>query len=124
MTSAAGSGTIPARMAYDEDLANHIRELIAAESGVTEQRMFGGLAFLVGGNMSVAASGQGGLMVRVAPEDTDALLAEPHARPFEMRGRAMRGWLRVDPEGVRTKRQLEPWVERGVSYARSLPAKR
>ncbi len=112
------------RMAYDEDLANRIRELIAAEPEVTEKRMFGGLAFLIGGNMAVAASGQGGLMVRVDPEDTDALVAKPHARPFEMRGRAMRGWLRVDAEGVRTKRQLEPWVKRGVNYARSLPPKR
>ena len=86
--------------------------------------MFGGLAFLVGGNMSVAASGQGGLLVRVDPEDTAALLTRPHARPFEMRGRAMQGWLRVDAQGVRTKRQLEPWVKRGVAYARSLPAKR
>jgi TfoX/Sxy family transcriptional regulator of competence genes len=110
-------------MAYDEDLANRIRELIAGEPNVTEQRMFGGLAFLVGGNMSVAASGQGGLMVRVEPEETDALLTKPHARPFEMRGREMRGWLRVDSEGVRTKRQLAPWVKRGVAYARSLPAK-
>jgi TfoX/Sxy family transcriptional regulator of competence genes len=110
-------------MAYDEDLANRIRELIAAEPGVTEQRMFGGLAFLVGGNMSVAASGQGGLMVRVDPEETDALLAKPNARPMVMRGREMQGWLRVDDEGVRTKRQLEPWVKRGVAYARSLPAK-
>jgi TfoX/Sxy family transcriptional regulator of competence genes len=112
-----------AGMAYDEDLANRIRELIAADADVTEKRMFGGLAFLVGGNMSVAASGQGGLMVRVAPEETDALLEKPHARPFEMRGREMQGWLRVDSEGVRTKRQLEPWVRRGVAYARSLPAK-
>jgi TfoX/Sxy family transcriptional regulator of competence genes len=111
-------------MAYDEDLANRIRELIAGDSDVTEKRMFGGLAFLVGGNMSVAASGQGGLMVRIAPEDTETLVRKPHARPFEMRGRAMQGWLRVDPEGVRTKRQLEPWVKRGVAYARSLPAKR
>jgi TfoX/Sxy family transcriptional regulator of competence genes len=111
-------------MAYDEDLANRIRELIAGEPDVTERRMFGGLAFLVGGNMSVAASGQGGLMVRVNPEDTEALIAKPHARSFEMRGRAMQGWLRVDAEGVRTKRQLEPWVKRGVAYARSLPAKR
>jgi TfoX/Sxy family transcriptional regulator of competence genes len=111
-------------MAYDEDLANRIRELIAVQADVTEQRMFGGLAFLVGGNMSVAASGQGGLMVRVDPEDTDALVAKPHARPFEMRGRAMQGWLRVDSEGLRTKRQLEPWVRRGVAYARSLPPKR
>jgi TfoX/Sxy family transcriptional regulator of competence genes len=110
-------------VAYDEDLANRIRELTAGEPGMTEQRMFGGLAFLIGGNMSVGVSGQGGLMVRVDPEDTDALAAKPHARPFEMRGRAMRGWLRVDPEGVRTKRQLEPWVRRGVAYARSLPPK-
>jgi TfoX/Sxy family transcriptional regulator of competence genes len=110
-------------MAYDEDLANRIRELIAAEPGVTEKRMFGGLAFLIGGNMSVAASGQGGLMVRVDPDDTDALIERPHAQPFVMRGREMKGWLRVADEGVRTKRQLEPWVKRGVAYARSLPAK-
>jgi TfoX/Sxy family transcriptional regulator of competence genes len=111
-------------MAYDEDLANRIRELLASEPNVTEKRMFGGLAFLVDGNMSVAASGQGGLMVRVDPKDTDALIAKPHAQPFEMRGRAMQGWLRVDAEGVRTKRQLEPWLRRGVAYARSLPSKR
>jgi TfoX/Sxy family transcriptional regulator of competence genes len=110
-------------MAYDEDLANRIRELLAGESGVTEKSMFGGLAFLVGGHMAVAASGQGGLMVRVDPEETDTLVAKPHARPFEMRGRPMRGWLRVDDEGVRTKRQLEPWVARGVAFARSLPPK-
>jgi TfoX/Sxy family transcriptional regulator of competence genes len=110
-------------MAYDEDLANRLRELLAVEGGVTEKKMFGGLAFLVGGNMAVAASGQGGLMVRVDPGETDALMAKPHAGPFEMRGRAMQGWLRVDAEGVRTKRALEPWVKRGVAYARSLPAK-
>ena len=111
-------------MAHDEDLANRIRELIAGEPDVTEQRMFGGLAFLVGGNMAVAASGQGGLMVRIDPEDTDALVAKSHAQPFEMRGRAMRGWIRVGPEGLRTKRGLQPWVRRGVAYARSLPPKR
>jgi|SRR5215207_2297208 TfoX/Sxy family transcriptional regulator of competence genes len=111
-------------MAYDEDLAGRIRELIAGDPDVTEKRMFGGLAFLVGGHMAVAASGQGGLMVRVDPEATEALLAKAHARPFEMRGRAMQGWLRIDAEGVRTKRQLEPWVKRGVAYARSLPPKR
>ena len=111
-------------MAYDEDLADRIRELIATEADISEQRMFGGLAFLVAGNMSVAASGQGGLMVRVDPEATEALVAKPHARPFEMRGREMQGWLRVDAEGLRTKRQLEPWVKRGVAYARSLPPKR
>ena len=110
-------------MAYDEDLAQRIRELVADEGGITEKRMFGGLAFLVGGNMSVAASGQGGLMVRVDPKKDDDLLGKPHARPFEMRGREIQGWLRIDPEGVRTKRQLTPWVKRGVAYARSLPAK-
>ena len=111
-------------MAYDEDLANRIRELIADVPDLDEQRMFGGLAFLIGGHMAVAASGQGGLLVRVDPDETDALAGKPHARRFEMRGREMRGWLRVDPEGVRTKRQLEAWVRRGVAYARSLPPKR
>ena len=110
-------------MAYDEDLANRIRELVSSEQGVSEQRMFGGLAFLVNGNMSVSASGQGGLLLRIDPAETDALLRRPHASPFQMRGRAMQGWLRVDPEGVRTKRQLERWVARGVAYARSLPGK-
>jgi TfoX/Sxy family transcriptional regulator of competence genes len=111
------------QMAYDEDLANRIRELVLTEHGVTEQRMFGGLAFLIDGNMSVAASGQGGLMLRVEAAQTDALLRKPHAAPFEMRGRAMQGWLRVDADGLRTKRQLERWVARGVAYARSLPGK-
>jgi len=111
-------------VAYDEDLANRTRELTAGDPEVTEKKMFGGLAFLVGGNMSLAASGQGGLMVRVDPQDTDALLTKPHTRSFEMRGRELRGWLRVDSEGLRTKRQLDPWVRRGVAYARSLPPKR
>jgi TfoX/Sxy family transcriptional regulator of competence genes len=111
-------------VAYDEDLANRIRELVADEPDLSEQRMFGGLAFLIGGKMSVAASGQGGLLVRVDPAQTDDLAGKPHARRFEMRGREMDGWLRVDSEGVRTKRQLESWVKRGVSYARSLPPKR
>jgi TfoX/Sxy family transcriptional regulator of competence genes len=110
-------------MAYDEDLANRIRELMSGEPNVTEMRMFGGLAFLIDGNMSVAASGQGGLMLRVDPSDNEALLQKPHTMPMEMRGRAMDGWLRVDGDGVRTKRQLEPWVRRGVAYARSLPPK-
>jgi hypothetical protein len=111
-------------MAYDEDLANLIRELIGAEQGVSEQPMFGGLAFLINGHMSVAASGQGGLLVRFDPEQTEELAAKPHTSPFVMRDREMNGWLRVDAEGVRTKRQLEPWVKRGVAYARSLPPKR
>ena len=110
-------------MAYDEDLANRIRELTAGEAGVTEKQMFGGLAFLIGGNMAVAASGQGGLMVRVPPDESEALAVKEHAGPMVMRGREMRGWLRVDEDGLRTKRQLEPWVKRGVTYARSLPPK-
>jgi TfoX/Sxy family transcriptional regulator of competence genes len=111
-------------MAYDEDLANRIRELVGMEDGLSEQQMFGGLAFLINGNMSVSASGQGGLLLRVDPAETDALLAKPHAVPFEMRGRVMQGWLRVEEAGLRTKRQLEQWVARGVGYARSLPSKR
>ena len=110
-------------MAYDEDLANRIRELLGAEKGVEEKRMFGGLAFLINGNMSVAASGRGGLMVRVPPEETDKLLARDHVEPMVMAGRETRGWLRVSAEGVRTKRQLEPWVRRGVDYAEVLPPK-
>ena len=104
-------------MAYDEDLANRLRELLAGET-VTEKRMFGGLAFLVGGHMAVVASGQGGLMVRCDPEQTDDLLADEHARPFEMRGRELQGWLRVDDAG-----DLRRWDEIGVAYARSLPPK-
>jgi len=111
-------------VAYDEELADRIRELVGGESDLTEKKMFGGLAFLIGGNMAVAASGQGGVLVRVDPEQSDALLATSNARLMEMRGRQMRGWLRVDPEDVRTKRQLAKWVELGTEYARSLPAKR
>jgi TfoX/Sxy family transcriptional regulator of competence genes len=110
-------------MAYDEDLANRIRELLGPQRGVQEKRMFGGLAFLIDGNMSVAASGQGGLMVRVPPDDTAKLLERNHVSPMVMAGRETRGWLRVAAEGVKTKRQLEGWVNRGVGYARSLPAK-
>jgi TfoX N-terminal domain len=111
-------------VAYDEDLVNRIRELIAGEPDVSEQTMFGGLVFLVGGKMAVAAGGDGSLVARVDPEETDVLLAEPHVRPFEMGGREVEGRLRVDAEGVRTKRQLEPWVRWAVAYARSLPLKR
>jgi TfoX/Sxy family transcriptional regulator of competence genes len=110
-------------VAYDEDLASRIRELLAGEAGVTEKKMFGGLAFLIGGHMAVSASGQGGVLVRCDPDDTDKLVAKPHADRFEMRGRAMDGWLRVDSDGVKTKRQLEPWVKVGATYARSLPPK-
>ena len=110
-------------MAYDEELAARTRELLADEPGVTEKRMFGGLAFLVRGNMAVAASGKGGLMVRVKRKETDALLEQPHTRPFEMRGREMQGWLWVDTEGLVTEHELVEWVKRGVSCARSLPPK-
>ena len=110
-------------MPYDEDLANRVRELVGAEPDLAEQKMFGGLAFLIGGHMAVAASGQGGLLLRCDPAETEALVAKPGARRFEMRGREMDGWLRVDAEAVATKRQLERWVARGVGYARSLPPK-
>ena len=110
-------------MAYDEHLAARIRELLGDEPRLTEQRMFGGLAFLIGGHMSVAVSSAGGLLLRIDPDETDALVKKPHAKPFEMRGREMDGWLRIAPEGVGTKAQLERWVGRGVSYARSLPPK-
>jgi TfoX/Sxy family transcriptional regulator of competence genes len=111
-------------MAYDEDLADRIRELVAEENDLTEQKMFGGLGFLIGGNMAVAASGQGGILVRVDPAASAKLVSTTKAQPMVMRrGRVMKGWLRVDPEHVREKRQLAAWVKRGVTYARSLPAK-
>jgi hypothetical protein len=110
-------------MAYDEDLVNRLRELLAAERGMDEKRMFGGLAFLINGNMAVVASGRGGLMVRVPPEDTAGLLARDHVEPMIMAGRETRGWVRVGDDGVRTARQLSSWVTRGVNYAKSLPPK-
>ena len=110
-------------MAYDEKLADRIRELVGDEPNLTEMKMFGGLAFLIGGNMAVAASGQGGILVRVDPAESDELVAATSAELMEMRGRSMRGWLRVDAEDVRTKKQLSKWVDSGVAYARSLPKK-
>jgi hypothetical protein len=110
-------------VAYDEDLANRIRELLGGQSGVTEMKMFGGLAFLIGGNMAVAASGQGGVLVHVEPGEGESLIAKTSARPMEMRGKEMAGWLRVDADDVTTKRQLSKWVDVGAKYARSLPAK-
>ena len=111
-------------MAYDEALAARIRELVSGERGVVEKKMFGGLSFLINGNMSVAASGQGGLLLRVDPDDSDALLRKPGVESLVMRGRPMAGWLRVDADAVRTKKQLAAWVDRGVACARSLPPKR
>lgn len=110
-------------MAYDHELADRIREAVQGEPGVTEKQMFGGLAFLVNGNMAVSASSQGGLLLRVDPADTESLLDEPHVRRFEMRGREMDGWLRVDPTVLGTDADLERWVGVGVSYARALPPK-
>ena len=110
-------------MAYDTELADRIRELIASERGVEEKRMFGGLAFLINGHMSVAASGHGGLLVRVPPGETDKLVARAHVEPMVMAGRETRGWLRVLADGVKTKRQLQSWVRRGVDYAKTLPPK-
>ena len=111
-------------MAYDEELADRIRELLAGARGVTEQKMFGGLAFLVNGNMAIAASGEGGVLVRVDPAESDRLVARTKARPMEMRGREMAGWLRVDLKDVRTKAQLSKWATLGRAYAESLPPKK
>ena len=110
-------------MAYDEDLANRIRELIARDADVTEKRMFGGLAFLLNGNMSVSASRNGGLLARIDPADTEAALARPHVALMEMRGRTMPGWVTVAPEGLKTKRDLGAWVRRSVAFVRTLPPK-
>ncbi|OBF09876.1 TfoX/Sxy family protein [Mycobacterium sp. 852002-10029_SCH5224772] len=110
-------------MAYDEDLANRVRELLGCQPGIDEKRMFGGLAFLVNGNMSVAVSGQGGLLVRVPRTDADKLAGRAHVSPMVMAGREARGWLRVEAAGVQTKRQLHSWVTRGLDHARSLPPK-
>jgi TfoX/Sxy family transcriptional regulator of competence genes len=110
-------------VAYDEELADRIRELLGDEADLTEKKMFGGLAFLIGGNMAVAASGQGGVLVRVDPAQSETFVATTNARLMEMRGRPMQGWIRVDPDDVRTKRQLAKWVGLGAAYARSLPAK-
>jgi TfoX/Sxy family transcriptional regulator of competence genes len=109
-------------MAYDEDLANRLRELLAGER-VTEKRMFGGLAFLVDGHMSVNASRTGGLLVRVDPERTDEALERPHTSLMEMRGRSMPGWVLVAPEGVRTKREVAAWVKRSLAFVKTLPPK-
>jgi hypothetical protein len=110
-------------VAYDEDLAARIRALVAGESGLTEQKMFGGLGFMIGGNMAVAASGQGGLLVRVDPEESSTLVETTPAYNMVMRGRPMAGWLRVDDAEVAAEPALAAWVRRGVAYARSLPPK-
>lgn len=110
-------------MAYDEELAGRLREIAAGTPGVSETKMFGGLAFLVNGNMAVAASGQGGLLLRVPPERTEELLGEPHTDEFVMRQRAMHGWLRVEPAGLGSYDAVERWAAIGLDHAASLPAK-
>jgi TfoX/Sxy family transcriptional regulator of competence genes len=111
-------------VAYDEELADRIRHLLAGRSGVTEKKMFGGLAFLTDGHMAIAASGQGGVLVRVDPVETDRLVDRTNAEIAIMRDRPMLGWLRVAPEHLRTTRQLAKWVDLSTAYARSLPPKR
>jgi TfoX/Sxy family transcriptional regulator of competence genes len=110
-------------MGYDEELAARIRDLVSREQGVEEKKMFGGLSFLLNGNMAVAASGQGGLLARVDPAQSDELVATTPAVEMVMRGRSMKGWLRLDSKDVEGEK-LNVWVERGVAFARSLPAKR
>ena len=110
-------------MAYDEALADRIRALLEGAPLLTEKKMFGGLGFMLGGNMAVAASGQGGILVRVDPTEGEHLIATTPAHPMEMRGRAMSGWLRVDTGDVTGDADLDEWVQRGASYAGSLPAK-
>ena len=110
-------------MAYDEHLADRIREAVDGEPGLSEKRMFGGLAFLVHGNMAVAASSQGGVLLRVDPARSAALLEHDHVEPMVMRGRAMDGWLHLGPQAVKTDADLRRWVDVGVDFARSLPPK-
>ncbi|BCK53649.1 TfoX/Sxy family protein [Nocardia wallacei] len=111
-------------MAYDEELADRIRDLLGpALPETVEKKMFGGLAFLVGGNMAVAASGKGGLMVRVDPDEAAGLADGEHVAPMVMGGRSMRNWLRVDSEVVADDDALDQWIQRGVAYARGLPPK-
>jgi hypothetical protein len=110
-------------MAYDEDLADRLRELLAVEDGLSERAMFGGLAFLDNTKLAVSVSGRGGLLLRVDPANSEALIRDPHASRFVMRGREMGGWLHIDPRGVETDEQLARWVAHGVNYAKSLPTK-
>jgi TfoX/Sxy family transcriptional regulator of competence genes len=111
------------QMAYDQDLANRVRELLAGEDSITEKRMFGGLAFLVDGRMTVSASRNGGLLVRIEPGETAACLKRPHVALMKMGGRTMDGWVTVGPDGLRTQRELAGWVEKSLAFAKALPAK-
>lgn len=110
-------------VAYDEELAHRLRELLADVDGITEKPMFGGLSFLLNGNMSVSVSRRGGILARIDPHDTEAAIAKEHVSRMEMGKRAMNGWVYVEPEGIRTKRQLEAWVKRSVTFAATLAPK-
>jgi hypothetical protein len=110
-------------MAYDEELARRLRDLLAGERAVTEKKMFGGLGFLLNGNMCVSASRTGGLLARIDPADTRAVLARPHASLMQMGGRSMDGWIMVAPAGVKAGRDLEGWVKRSVAFVKTLPKK-
>ena len=110
-------------MAYDQQLADRIRAFVEHEQGLTEKQMFGGLAFLINGRMAVCAGSRGGMMLRVDPADTERLLREPHARPFEMRGRELTGWRLLDAAGITEEDELAQWIQRGIGYAKSLPPK-
>lgn len=110
-------------MAYDEDLANRLRDLLAGEEAVSEKKMFGGLAFLVHGHLAVSASSNGRLLARIGPGAMDAALERPHVHPMRMRGRSMDGWITVATEGLSTKRALAAWVGRSVSFVKALPPK-
>ncbi|HYH35111.1 MAG TPA: TfoX/Sxy family protein [Nocardioides sp.] len=110
-------------MAYDEELVDRVRAVLAAEPSVDERRMFGGLAFLLGGHMAVAVSGQGGLLLRVDPDEAPVLVDGHHVVPMVMRGREMAGWLRVEASAVASEEELRRWVGHGVRHTRSLPPK-
>jgi TfoX/Sxy family transcriptional regulator of competence genes len=110
-------------VAYDEELAQRVRELLTFEPDIVEKRMFGGLSFLIGGHLAVGVSGTGGLLMRSEPHETAELLTHPYVEPFVMRGRAMNGWVRVAAGAVDDDAELKSWVEAGVGFARSLPPK-
>ena len=123
LPAALGAPRHTADMAYDVELADRIREVAQGEPGLSEKRMFGGLAFLVNGNMAVSASSQGGLLLRIDPAQAESLVDEQHVHRFEMRGREMDGWLRVGVEVLERDEDLQRWVRHGLTYARSLPPK-
>ena len=110
-------------MGYDEELADRIRHVVEGEPGLTEKRMFGGVAFLIDGHLAASASSQGGMLLRVDPADTAALTERPFVSRFRMRGREMDGWLHVETTAVKSEESLRSWLAHGLTYARSLPPK-